>query len=84
MGKSGSAIARSLDELVGNPGGKVRRESRVDLVHFEGLYQVHHPWPKSPSEPHLVYLVHPLKEDLVHLGMKTTVAGGAGILLCSW
>ena len=84
MGKSGSAIARSLDELVGNPDGKVGRESRVDLVHFEGLYQVHYPWPKSPSESHMVYLVHPLKEDLVHLGVKTTAAGGAGILLCSW
>ena len=56
----------------------------MDLVHFEGLYQVHHPWPKSPSVPHLVDLVHPLKEDLVHLGVKTTAAGGAGILLCSW
>ena len=43
----------------------------MDLVHFEGLYQVHYPWPKSPSEPHMVYLVHPLKEDLVHLGATT-------------
>ena len=56
----------------------------MDLVHFEVLYQVHYPWPKSPSEPHLVYLVHPLKEDLVHLGATTTAAGGAGIILCSW
>ena len=43
----------------------------MDLVHFEGLYQVHHPCPKSPSEPHLVYLVHPLEVDLVHLGATT-------------
>ena len=85
---------------------KVKRESRVDQVHFEGLYQVHHPCPKSPPEPHLVYLVHPLKEDLVHLakdvgeaksqpshplevdlvhpGVKTTAAGGVGILVCPW
>ena len=63
---------------------KVRRESLVDQVHFEGLYQVHHPCLKSPSEPHLVYLVHPQKEDLVHLGVKITAAGGAGIPLCFW
>ena len=56
----------------------------MDLVHFEGLYQVHHPCPKSPPEPHLVYLVHPLKEDLVHPGVKTTAAGGVGILVCPW
>ena len=56
----------------------------MDLVHFEVLYQVHHPCPKSPSEPHLVYLVHPLEVDLVHLGVKTTAAGGVGILVCPW
>ena len=78
----------------------------MDLVHFEVLYQVHYPWPKSPSEPHLVYLVHPLEVDLVHLakdvgeaksqplhhlevdlvhpGVKTTAAGGVGILVCPW
>ena len=52
-------------------GWESREESRVDQVHFEVLYQVHYPWPKSPSEPHMVYLVHPLKEDLVHLGATT-------------
>ena len=52
-------------------GWESREESRVDQVHFEVLYQVHHPCPKSPPEPHMVYLVHPLKEDLVHLGATT-------------
>ena len=83
-----------------------REESRVDQVHFEGLYQVHYTCLKSPSEPHLVYLVHPLEVDLVHLakdvgeaksqpshplevdlvhpGVKTTAAGGVGILVCPW
>ena len=62
---------------------KVKRESRVDQVHFEGLYQVHHPCLKSPSEPHLVYLVHPQKEDLVHQSVMTIAVGDARILLCS-
>ncbi len=78
----------------------------MDLVHFNGLYQVHHPLLQSPPMPHLVYLVHPQTEDLVHLakdvgeaksqpshplevdlfhpGVKTTAAGGVGILVCPW
>ena len=46
--------------------------------------QVHYTCLKGPSEPHLVYLVHPLEVDLVHLGVKTTAAGGVGILVCPW
>ena len=61
---------------------KVKRESRVDLVHFKGLYQVRHPCLKSPSEPLLVYQVHPQKEDLVHQSVMTIAVGDARILLC--
>ena len=56
----------------------------MDLVHFNGLYQVHYPLLQSPPMPHLVYLVHPQEEDLVHLGVKITAAGGAGIPLGLW
>ena len=50
----------------------LRSTPAVDQVHFEGLYQVHRPCLRSPSEPLWVYLVHPLKSHLVHLTMKAT------------
>ena len=53
----------------------------MDQVHFEGLYQVHCPSPRSPSEPHSVYQVHPLKSHLVHLTTKTITTRGAETLL---
>ena len=49
----------------------------VDQVHFDALYQVHHPCPKTFSEPHSVYQVHPMKSDLVHLSTKTITIRGA-------
>jgi hypothetical protein len=49
----------------------------VDQVHFDALYQVHHPCPKTFSEPHSVYQVHPMKSDLVHLSTKTITTRGA-------
>ena len=53
----------------------------VDQVHFDALYQVHHPCPKTVSEPHSVYQVHPMKSDLVHLSTKTITTRGAETLL---
>ena len=53
----------------------------VDLVHFEGPYQVHQPCPRTPSEPLWVDLVHPLKSHLVHLTTKTITTRGAETLL---
>jgi len=53
----------------------------VDQVHFDALYQVHHPCPKTFSEPHSVYQVHPMKSDLVHLTTKTITTRGAETLL---
>ena len=50
----------------------------VDQVHFEGLYQVHRHRLRTPSEPHWVYLIHPLKSDLVHLIRKATTFSPAG------
>ena len=56
----------------------------MDQVHFEGLYQVHHPCPRSHSGPHWVYQVHPLKSDQVHLARKHPPVRGAALLLRPW
>ena len=53
----------------------------VDQVHFDALYQVHHPCPKTLSEPHSAYQVHPLRFHLVHLTTKTITTKGAETLL---
>ena len=56
----------------------------VDQVHFECLYQVHHPRPRGPSEPHQVDQVHLLKSDLVHPTVKTNAAKGTATSLRPW
>ena len=62
-------------------GGVPLRHPAVDQVHFDAPYQVHRPCPRSPSEPHWVYQVHPLKSNLVQLTRKTPVARGTEALL---
>ena len=68
----------------GKSGRKAWRESRLDQVHFEGLYQVHRICPKGAFEAGSVDLVHPVKSDQVHregpqflLGGRSNVAGQA-------
>ena len=60
------------------------KSTAVDQVHFEGLYQVHYPCPRSRSGPHWVYQVHPLKSDQVHLARKLPAVRGAAPHLRPW
>ena len=77
-------VSFSRNRRDGKSGRKAWRESRVDQVHFEGLYQVHPPCLRSPFGAYLADLVHPVKSDQVHreglqflLGGRSNVSGQA-------